>query len=1245
MNKRAFIQYISESNFKELFIREMGWNNPKGQTKFDITIEETTYEFQQIADRSGFQVLTCEVDDIPSSSMCKKIDTRLRRTANDYICIYHIPQSEHHLWVVPVKKVEKRDLVLVEYELASKADFLFEKMEDLCFDFDERTTIMDVKEKVQAGFIINSEKITKDFYTGFRKEHTNFAKYITGIDDEITDLKKNRNKQWYTSVMLNRLMFCYFIQKKGFLNLNPNYLRDKLAWVKSEKGEGHFYDSFYRGFLVSLFHDGLNSPRHQPDFVQKYGRIPYLNGGMFSIHELEEQYPTLDIADEAFESLFAFFDQWHWHLDDRLTASGKDINPDVLGYIFEQYINDRAQMGAYYTKEDITEYIGRNTILPFLMDATKKTNERPFKTNGAVWQFLKESDDTYIYDAVKKGAGLEIPEEIAVGLDTTKPNLLERRSHWNERTPEAFALPTEIWRETIERLQRYESIKQKIEKGEITEINDFITYNLDIRQFVQDLLSLTDDHLLVRHFYAQLRKVTILDPTCGSGAFLFAALNILEPLYEVCIERMQAWNKDNPNLFKEELEEVNGKYRSNIRYFIYKNIILRNLYGVDIMVEATEIAKLRLFLKMVAVVDVNRRDLNLGLDPLPDIDFNIRCGNTLVGYATAEDLENDLQYGDMFANMEFKDKVHTEMDIVAHAYDTFKKVQLEQSADLETYRNAKQELKNRLKKLDELLNQKLYASTVSGGVNYDAWLKSHQPFHWLAEYYDIINGNGGFDVIIGNPPYVEYNKKVQGVAVSDIYKLNGYKTIDCGNLYAYVMERSRNILSKQGYISMIVPLSGHSTERMSPLVTHFYNAFSLHFLLNLSADANPQRLFEGVKFRLAIFVATNNSQGCFSTKYTRWLANERKVLFTALVKFSDMKDFKYQNVLPKIASPLFISSYNKMLKEKSFFYYNCGSNIVFYHNAPVNWIRAHSFVPYFHSERDGEGITTQLKQLNFNSIERQKLGASILNSSLFFIWWITNSDCYHLNKPEIANFKICYTNILGQHIAPLADKLAKDMLSKSKRRVYNYQTSGRVEYDEFYMKLSKPIIDEIDKVLAKHYGLTEEELDFIINYDIKYRMGDELNEEGESEAPSKKDVKISLNVPQKERAVKKTFSEAKQQMPKQVIQQKLREQRTEPKDNILTMFVRQETLERIKSGEKTTFKRYLDDEEFAKEVLVTKNGKIKLSKDYCPYTAKNIAAIKLVCDGESLVKKVTKITFRSGINPQGKTAWKIIFHF
>jgi type II restriction/modification system DNA methylase subunit YeeA len=158
-------------------------------------------------------------------------------------------------------------------------------------------------------------------------------------------------------------------------------------------------------------------------------------------------------------------------------------------------------------------------------------------------------------------------------------------------------------------------------------------------------------HRFVGNFYHALQSISILDPTCGSGAFLFAAMNILEPLYEVSISRMQEFNEQNPNLFKDELGEIAHKYRSNIQYFIYKSIILRNLYGVDIMVEATEIAKLRLFLKMVAVVEVDKHADNLGLDPLPDVDFNIRCGNTLVGYANEEELNHDLEhYTDMFCN-------------------------------------------------------------------------------------------------------------------------------------------------------------------------------------------------------------------------------------------------------------------------------------------------------------------------------------------------------------------------------------------------------------------------------------------------------------------------------------------------------------------------------------------------------------------------------------------------------------------
>ena len=404
MNRNTFNRCIRESDFRELFISEMGWNNYSGQSDITpIAVDEIEYQPKTIAERNGFQIITCDVRAIPTTTVCKKIDIKLRRWANDYICIYAIPGTEHHLWVAPIKTVEKRELVTIEYNEARAADFLFSKIDNLSFDLDELTTIMDVKERIQGAFAVNSEKITKDFYAGFKKEHKAFADFITGIDDHII-VKDNRNKQWYTSVMLNRLMFCYFIQKKGFLDSDTDYLQKKLREVRQQKGENRFFKSFYRGFLSRLFHDGLNAPSHSEEFENNYGRIPYLNGGMFDEHQLEKDYKDIDIADEAFIRLFDFFDKWRWHLDTRITASGNDINPDVLGYIFEQYINDRAQMGAYYTKEDITEYIGKNCIIPFLFDRVKVNMPDEFSIDGYVWRELQKSGEKYVYDAVKDPA-------------------------------------------------------------------------------------------------------------------------------------------------------------------------------------------------------------------------------------------------------------------------------------------------------------------------------------------------------------------------------------------------------------------------------------------------------------------------------------------------------------------------------------------------------------------------------------------------------------------------------------------------------------------------------------------------------------------------------------------------------------------------------------------------------------------------------------------------------------------------
>jgi hypothetical protein len=124
---------------------------------------------------------------------------------------------------------------------------------------------------------------------------------------------------------------------------------------------------------------------------------------------------------------------------------------------------------------------------------------------------------------------------------------------------------------------------------------------------------------------------------------------------------------------------------------------------------------------------------------------------------------------------------------------------------------------------------------------------------------------------------------------------------------------------------------------------------------------------------------------------------------------------------------------------------------------------------------------------------------SLLNSSIFYINWHTLHDGYHCGKKNIEEFPFEFPKdkSILKKLAKLGSSVSADIQNNSFRKETFYKNTGQVIYDEFYPKKSKPIINEIDTVLAKHYGFTDEELDFIINYDIKYRMGKELESEDE----------------------------------------------------------------------------------------------------------------------------------------------------
>ncbi len=347
------------------------------------------------------------------------------------------------------------------------------------------------------------------------------------------------------------------------------------------------------------------------------------------------------------------------------------------------------------------------------------------------------------------------------------------------------------------------------------------------------------------------------------------------------------------------------------------------------------------------------------------------------------------------------------------------------------------------------------------------------PTGWFTEFYPIMHGRGGFDVIIGNPPYVEYSK------VKD-YRIRNYKTESCGNLYAFVMERVESLYAVNGRRGMIIPHSAICTDRMKPLFDLLVSStgwFSTY-------DTRPAKLFEGVDQRLLIYLLGGG--GVFTTNYRRWNEESRVALF-ATIRYARGVLAEYTS-LGKFQSELEQSIYQKVCAEPRFQMFTMdGTKPLYYHNAPRYFIRFSDKPPYFYSDKQGEVISAHIK--NLKVAKRFSTLAAALNSSLFYWWFIGFSNCRDLVFREIDSFHIPDAAIAED----VVKRLFKDYRRNSRRKETFYKATGRVVYDEYYPKLSKPIIDEIDELLAKHYGFTEEELDFIINYDIKYRMGDELN--------------------------------------------------------------------------------------------------------------------------------------------------------
>ncbi|MEN3971669.1 DNA methyltransferase [Sphingomicrobium sp. XHP0235] len=1100
--------HLKAFDFSTLFIEELGWDRPASRQTETVEVGGQQFTLRPVADKRGVRIFQCP--EIPDRATRQRIEREITKLVYEHLIIFTDSGQTKQIWQWVAREKGKPAAFREHLWLASTApDALLQKLDHISFTLSEEEGLTLTGTTLRLRDAFDREQITKRFYEDFKKQHDRFLKFIEGLAS-VSD------RQWYASLMLNRLMFVYFIQKKRFLNDDIDYLKNKLAEVRERKGTDQFH-TFYRAFLLKLFHGGLAkaADARDPETVTLLGRIPYLNGGLFEPHALEAEGHTIQIADAAFEGVFAFFDQYEWTLDTRPIeeADGKEINPDVLGHIFEKYINQK-QMGAYYTKEDITDYITKNTVVPWLFQNAIGHDKVAFEPGGFVWRLLSENPDNYIYPSVRHGMDSPLPDEIAAGIAD-----VSQRGDWNKTAPREFGLPTEVWREVIARRDCYEATRSKAASGEITSIEDFITYNLDIRQFARDVIQYAESPDVVRAFWKGISSIKILDPACGSGAFLFAALNIMYDLYDACLERMEQFVASAPHSgsgrrqlysdFHAVLDQI--AQHPNRDYFIYKSIIIANLYGVDIMDEAVEICKLRLFLKLAAQLENPNQ-----IEPLPDIDFNIRSGNSVIGFRSIEDAQEKAQrvglpFDDLLSD------IQRTSDDIDNALKLFRNQQVSPGGHIS--HGVKQTIRDRLTANEDRLNDflvRLYApsSEVSTDAGKALWLQKQKPFHWLIDFHDIVS-QGGFSAIVGNPPYVEIDRLNSRKALLAEFETCLEKWSRDEDLYTLFVERSLSLIDpKKGSIGLILPLSvAFSTKRpFTALRTKIASCDGSwrwsHF------DRIPSSLFgNDVRTRCSIGIyhtqRSDHASALWTTSLKRWSVEERDSLFD-LLKYAKFEgDIKER--IPKLADSLqargltYFESLRRPLALQLGRAVSANALIdlapsfpeksVFVAGTAYNWFPAWRSIPTTSDQHGRPSVPARAVGFSYENEDQANIVFALLCSSLGYWWWAVASDGFNLKKWLIESFPLAPSAFSTEYQKKLA-QLGADLKCELEKNYVYKDNQGRK--GNFFLPACEKITRQIDEVIDEALdGIDKDFIQSVQSFNASFsRVASDADEAG-----------------------------------------------------------------------------------------------------------------------------------------------------
>ena len=727
-----------------------------------------------------------------------------------------------------------------------------------------------------------------------------------------------------------------------------------------------------------------------------------------------------------------------------------------------------------------------------LFSKTEIPNEEDFDINNDILYTILGTKflGKYNFTLNKKEQETDLDPDIlgnvfekTINYITQDPNSDKRKEEGAYYTP--TTITSYICKETITRYIFEQSMNFLEKEGwKKSELKDY--ENLDLF-----LSNLPPNPITVKKLYDNvIKEIKILDPACGSGHFLKDALDRLVKINLIFYQAM-------------------GQPIDN--YELKKHVVITNIYGVDKDPNAVEIAKLRIWLSLIEDIDSSDRSR---IKALPNIEYNIRAGNSLIGKTTA----NTNGALTEFIALDIKEQIKLIEDNYPNAVEEILKLSEKPTIpniisikEILVHLYRKEEtigVRTILKRLIEQISTKLretldnlylgeinskFTQTNNGKrknaiqinkgmtpTEKSTFLKETTPFHWNFEFHEAIN-TGGFNIVIGNPPYGNLLTTLEKKAMFN------YKTINASEIAANFVEKALELTKKEGYMGLLLTNGiaiNSSTAEARKLIRKNISKCNIALF-----GTRPAKLFADADIRVLILIGKKDTpltEGIIHTTQEIKFTSEQKETILDNLRFESTNglilgkekigDNLEDMALPKLGYSLTRSIMLK-LKEQSKATFKEKINESYgkplqFRKTGRYWLNALEKMPY---------ISTKIETIKLETESERDFSIILINSSLFYLYWATYGNSRDFTLGLLRKFPFPPKEILSKESRKISS------LKNSLTMCLTNSFTKKGSQGEFKTSNCKQTIDNIDDFLSTIYGLNSEETTFIKQYDSTLR--------------------------------------------------------------------------------------------------------------------------------------------------------------